>query len=79
MKIQITILGREVELSIEEARRLHGQLSEIFSTEVKPEWPNLYPVIQPVIVPVERGPEPWWPNYPGINPGAPPYTICEVA
>ncbi len=78
MKITITIQGRDLQLDPDEARHLFHQLSEIFEEKLQPQWPNLYPIIQPVIIPIERGPEPWKPNYP-TDPFAPPYTITSKA
>ncbi len=78
MKIKIEIQGREIELSPEEARRIHEQLAEVFETKPTPSWPSLQPIIQPVIVPINREQEPWhtpkWLNT-GRDRFAPPYDI----
>lgn len=67
MKIKITINGNEVELSPDEARRIHGELSGLFALPIQKEYvPFPYPV----------NPLPVYPTYHELPFWQQPITTC---
>ena len=64
MTIKIQINGKDVELTAEEAKRIHAELNALFglsSIQIQPYYPQIYPNISPVAP--SQPSNPWtWPN-----------------
>ncbi len=71
-KIKLTIAGKPVELTIDEAKALHAELAAIFGPVVI-NHPVSVPMPYPVPVPV-HDPTPWWPGPTFIEPVRPTWT-----
>lgn len=69
--------GKEIELSMEEARDLYGQLAELFAPRLAPTVPIVIDRYPPAWAPYQ----PYWISSPGAAdyPHALPYVTCQAA